>query len=408
MIAISPGEYRNRLKALQEKVQQEGLDLFIVSTFDNLYYLTGAGFEPLERPFFLVVWPEKPSCLLVPKLDHEHMKKAHSVSEQDIHTYWEYPSPPGRGWPERILELIGNVQRIGVEPSIRREITDQLEDHKIIKEPLVEGLRAVKSSDEISMIRRAANYADFAVERLLAASYFGASVAEGFAENRSVNTKIIRELDDWDALTNKVIMASWAAPRSAMPHSIPGLNDRLRYGPHVALALTRVNGYAAECERTFFTARPSNDSKTAFSVMLEARRMALGLIQPGLPCCELDATVNEHLQREGFTREAQRLHRTGHGIGLGNHEGPWIAEGSKEILAANMVISVEPGIYLEGLGGIRHSDTVLVTETGYDLLTKHPMDLESLAIRGLKPFTRIKGFYIRSKLRVNRKGASLG
>ncbi|GAB6151633.1 hypothetical protein JCM17380_03830 [Desulfosporosinus burensis] len=77
------------------------------------------------------------------------------------------------------------------------------------------------------------------------------------------------------------------------------------------------------------------------------------------------------------------------------HEGPWIAEGSINTLEKNMFISIEPGIYIEGVGGIRHSDTVLVTDNGYELLTKNPTDLESLIIRSLKPLKRLKGRIIR-------------
>jgi Xaa-Pro dipeptidase len=153
------------------------------------------------------------------------------------------------------------------------------------------------------MIRRAARYADFGVERLWAASYFGATVAEGFAETRAVTSRIVREVDDWEPLTTKVVMATWAAPHSAMPHSVPGLNDRLWEGPHVALVLTRVNGYAAESERTYFTAPPTPDVRRAFAAMMEARRVALGAIRPGLPCDAPDARVNEFLRAEGYGQE---------------------------------------------------------------------------------------------------------
>jgi Xaa-Pro dipeptidase len=253
------------------------------------------------------------------------------------------------------------------------------------------------------MIRRAAQYADFGVERLLTASYFGATVAEGFAETRAVTSRIIRELDEWEPLTTKVVMATWAAPRSAMPHSVPDLNDRLREGPHVALVLTRVNGYAAESERTHFTAEPSGEVRKAFAAMMEARRIAFNMIRPGVPCGELDGAVNEYLRMEGYATEDQRLHRTGHGFGLGNHEAPWIAEGSSSVLAENMVISIEPGIYLQGVGGVRHSDTVLVTEDGFETLTHIPTELDSLVISNWKPLTRLKGKLVRRALRLAEK-----
>ncbi len=274
--------------------------------------------------------------------------------------------------------------------------------------PIVEKLRLVKSEPEVAMIRRAALYADFGVERLLAASYQGATVAEGFAETGAVTSRIIREVSDWAALTTKVVMATWAAPRSAMPHSIPELTDRLEEGPHVALVLTRVNGYAAESERTFFTSRPSVEFRRAFGAMTEARDVAFRLIRPGVPCRELDGTVNEFLRKEGYQGEGVRLHRMGHGIGLGNHEGPWISEGSDDRLAENMVISVEPGIYLEGIGGIRHSDTVLVTDKGYESLTNFPKDLTSLVLGGFNLPARVKGWWIKRALRIAEKSIYWG
>lgn len=398
MLRIEPDEYRCRVEALQTTVLQAGLDLFIVSAFDSIYYLTGAGFEPLERPFFLLVRPRGALTLIVPKLDHEHMKKAHGVSPENIDTYWEYPAPNGRCWSDRLCEQIDDAQSVGIEPTLRQEIVNQISGYSLRLEPLVERLRLVKTRTEVKMIERAAMYADYGVKRLLAASYYAATVAEGFAETRTVSSRIIREVHDWEPLTTKVIMATWAAPGSAMPHSVPDLCDRLCEGPHVAMVLTRVNGYAAESERTYFTAPPSTEAKKAFDAMMEARRIAFELIRPGTACSELDGRVNEFLRKEGYDSDQQRLHRTGHGFGLGNHEAPWIAEGSEDRLAENMVISVEPGVYLNGIGGVRHSDTVLVTRDGYRLLTQSAMGLASLVIRHWKPLARCKGWMVRRAL----------
>lgn len=110
------------------------------------------------------------------------------------------------------------------------------------------------------------------------------------------------------------------------------------------------------------------------------------------------AAVKEFLSKEGYAGEDKRLHCTGHGIGLGTHEGPWIAEGSKDRLAPNMVISIEPGIYLKGWGGFRHSDTVLVTEDGWELLTRFPTNLESLTRLGWNPMARLKRLLLERSL----------
>src|SRR5579871_3252311 len=136
MLRISPGEYLCRLQTLQARIGQAGLNLFIVSAFDSIYYLTGAGFEPLERPFFLLVRPERPPVLLVPKLDHEHMKKAHNIPAGNTPAYWEYPAPPGKCWPDRLRELISHDQEVGVEPTLRQEIVEQLHGHMVRVAPL--------------------------------------------------------------------------------------------------------------------------------------------------------------------------------------------------------------------------------------------------------------------------------
>jgi Xaa-Pro dipeptidase len=123
--------------------------------------------------------------------------------------------------------------------------------------------------------------------------------------------------------------------------------------------------------------------------MTEARRRAFALARPGTPCAEVDAAANGFLREEGFAEYL--MHRTGHGFGLSTHEGPWVAEGSEDVLEAGIMIGVEPGIYLPGVGGVRHSDTVLVTEDGYESLTRYPTDLESAMAGGAKPLTRLMG-----------------
>ncbi|WP_216673737.1 M24 family metallopeptidase, partial [Pyxidicoccus fallax] len=243
---------------------------------------------------------------------------------------------------------------------------------------LLEAIRMVKSDFEVERIERAARYAVWGVEEILRSAYQGATVIEGYMTTTSLRRKIIQEEEHFDALATEVIAAPWPAPLSSEPHSVPGATMTLNGGPHVALVLTRVNGYAAECERTFFTAPPTAEQRRLFGLMLEARRVAFELVRPGVFAADIDAAVNDFLSRAGFSDPAQRLHRTGHGFGLGNHEPPWVAVGSEHRLERNMLISIEPGIYVRGVGGYRHSDTVLVTEEGYRVLTPLPTDIDSL------------------------------
>ncbi|HLN59935.1 MAG TPA: Xaa-Pro peptidase family protein [Symbiobacteriaceae bacterium] len=387
---ITAAEYQERLHRLKEKLRRSQVDAFVVSAEDSIYYLTGVSYKPLERPFFIIVRAAAEPVLLVPALEQDHLKAAPNVSE--VRHYWDYPSPPGEGWPERLSELLAGAGRVAVEPTLPMEIYGRLRDLDPETLPLVEELRVIKSAAEVQKLRRAAHYADYAVERIIRASYHGISELELFSQGRSVQLQIMKH-DGYEALTTSVLTASWPAPLSAQPHGVPSIDDRLGDGPHIALGFVRVNGYAAECERTYFLAPPTAQVREAFAAMQEARRRAYAVVRPGTPCAEVDLAAKRCLQDEGFG--PYLLHRTGHGFGLGNHEAPWVAEGSTEILAENMLISVEPGIYLPGVGGIRHSDTTLVTRDGYENLTRFPSDLDSMTLLGRRPLQRLQGALVR-------------
>jgi Xaa-Pro dipeptidase len=383
---IAADEYQARMSRLQQSVAEAELDLFVVSSEESIQYLTSVSNTPLERPFFILVRPRGQPELLVPMLERDHLAQAASV--QQVTTYWDYPSLPGEGWAERLLELIGSHVTIGIEPTLPAEISSVLADLEPAVLPLVERLRLVKSPAEIELLRYAARYADLGVERALGSAYRGASVLELFGQGRTVQTRVLQEVG-YDPLLSSVLVGAWPAPGSAMPHDVPSVGARLDEGPHIALALIRVHGYCAECERCAFTSAPDSEARSAFAAMVEARRRAFALARPGALCAEVDAAANGFLRDEGYG--GNLMHRTGHGFDLSTHEGPWVAEGSEEVLEAGMLISVEPGIYLPGVGGVRHSDTVLITEEGYECLTRYPTGLESLTIGGAKVWRRLMG-----------------
>jgi len=394
-MTIKKQEYIDRMQRLQASVRASGLEAFLITAQDSIYYLTGITYVPLERPFFILVRPDTAAVLLVPTLDRDHLASAPNIEE--VRTYWDYPSRPGEGWSEKLSELLKNVNRLGVEPTLSQEIAVTLSGKKPEIHPLVKRLRLVKSADEVAMLRQAAHYADLGMEKITGASYHGVSEIEIFSQGRAVQMQIIKETA-FDALTTSILTAAWPARLGTQPHGVPNIADRLREGPNIGLSFLRVNGYATECERTFFVSPPTPEMKELFAMMLEARRRAYALIRPGVSCAEVDLCANGFLRQEGMGDYL--LHRTGHGFGLGNHEGPWIAEGSDEVLAENMLISIEPGLYVPDLGGFRHSDTVLVTSNGFECLTNYPTDLEALTLTASKPFTRLRGALVRKAVGV--------
>ncbi|TFH30054.1 MAG: M24 family metallopeptidase, partial [Promethearchaeota archaeon] len=355
-------EFSDRLHRLQAKIKEEGLDAFIVSDSGSIYYYTGASYKAQERPFFIIVRSESPPTFLVPKLEESHMEKANIGL---VESYWEYPAPKGKGWPERmedVLKGMNSMKKLGLEPSISLENRNKiialssLQASSVEPYEIVEKLRLVKSEAEIAMIREASRYADMGMTMMLKNAYYGVSVLEMFSIAKKIQLEVIKT-GFFDPLQTEFLTATWPAPFSAKPHGVPPVDGKLKDGPLAAMSYLRVNGYAAECERTFCLAPPTEKHQKMFTVMQEARNRAFAMIRPGIKASDVDKAAMDYLKEAGYGDFL--LHRTGHGIGQGNHEGPWVAEGSDHILEENMVISVEPGIYVAEFGGVRHADTVL-------------------------------------------------
>ena len=133
-----------------------------------------------------------------------------------------------------------------------------------------------------------------------------------------------------------------------------------------------------EIERSFFLGSVPEKARDPFNAMLEARALAYELTKPGESFNDVDVAVRKVLKNRGYADKI--LHRTGHGLGITGHEGPYIAAGYDRKMEPGMIISIEPGIYIRKLGGFRHSDTVLITDDGNMSLTKAPESLEELTI----------------------------
>ncbi len=388
-------ELTNRIKALQDKLVHEKLDSYIVTTEDNIWYFTNITYKPEERPFFLIIPAQSEPILVVPKLEEAHLQKIEI--DCSILTYWEYPSKNNENWFDVLNETISRMARVGVELDIKSNIFNKINGPEVVPIDLVSELRKVKSDYELRKIIKTARICDQAMGKIFENVYYGATVVEPFTISRDIQKRLIQK-KLFDPITTSLLTAVWPAPNSSMPHSIPNLSDRIEKGPNVAMTYFRINGYAAECERTFFLTKPTEEEKEHFQNMMRARNLALSLIKPGMRCSDIDLEVKTFLQKKGYRENL--LHRTGHGIGLGNHEAPWIAEGCNDVLQENMVISVEPGIYFEGIGGYRHSDTVLITKNGCECITQFPVELNELTKTSYNLMSKIKGIITQKVLKL--------
>jgi Xaa-Pro aminopeptidase len=231
---------------------------------------------------------------------------------------------------------------------------------------LVDGIRAIKDDDEIAKIAKAARIADRGFEALTAETFVGRS-------EREIAWRL-RELlhaHGADELSFETIVAS--GENGALPHAHP--TDRIvERGTLVTVDWgVRVDGYCSDCTRTVSTGGLPDRLREAYDVCLAAQKRACANIKAGMTGVEADALARDLIADSGFGENFG--HGLGHGVGLAVHEAPRLSTESADTLAAGHIVTVEPGIYLEGLGGVRIEDLAVVREDNLELLTSFPKEL---------------------------------
>ncbi|GAA6748407.1 M24 family metallopeptidase [Thermus brockianus] len=228
---------------------------------------------------------------------------------------------------------------------------------------VVERLRLKKTPEEVAAIRQAQALAEEALAHAL-------SLLKPGVEEREVALELefFLRRRGAEGVAFPPIVASGV--RGALPHA--GASEKpLRAGELVTLDLgAKVAGYHSDMTRTFALGQVEGELKTAFQAVLAALERALEALRPGRTGKEVDALAREELGRYGLDRYF--VHSLGHGVGLAVHEGPSLSPYTEDVLEPGMVVTVEPGVYLPGLGGVRIEELVLITEDGFELLSRFP------------------------------------
>jgi Xaa-Pro aminopeptidase len=234
---------------------------------------------------------------------------------------------------------------------------------------LVEGLRAVKDEEEISAIRRAAEISTRALERLIDEPFVGRTERELAWRLET----LMRELGA-ERLAFEIGLGTGS--NSALPHPEPG-ERRVQAGDAIVVdAGAVVDGYCSDCTRTFAAGEVPEWLERAYAVCLEAQLAGLGAVRPGVTGLAADRVARAVVEEAGLAEAFG--HGLGHGVGLLVHEGPRLSQESEDVLAEGNVVSVEPGIYLEEVGGVRIEDLVVVREGGPEILTGFTKELVTL------------------------------
>lgn len=391
-IQIPEKEFEARLQKLSAYLGREGLSGVVL--FDNYYvgYFTGFAFIPTERPIALAVNAEGERALFVPRLEVEHAQAKALVDRVDH--YLEYPDDPH---PmvilQGVLEDMGMAGRIGADTDgypwilgYRGPSLSELTGAQVVRVgEFVEAQMAIKSPAELALIRESAKWGNLA-HRLLQ-RYTRAGATETEVSLRASQEATLALVEALGPLYRAQSMFSHGARagyrgqigrHAAIPHAL-AMNVTFMTGDVLVTgAGAAMWGYHSELERTMIIGPPSDEQRRFFEHMKAVQEVAFDALRPDARCSEVDQAVRRYYEAHDLMPCWK--HHTGHSIGLRYHEGPFLDSGDHTVLQPGMVLTVEPGLYVEGLGGFRHSDTIVITESGVELITYYPRDLESLTI----------------------------
>jgi Xaa-Pro aminopeptidase len=355
-----------RLSRAAQATEEAGLDAMVVAPSADLVYLTGYDPPPLERLTCLVLRPDHDPVVVLPLLERQLAEDA-GVGELAEVRAWNDTDDPYAA----VAALVGEADRVAC--SDRMWASHLLRLQQATGETRYESasavlgtLRAVKDRRERSLLKRAARYADEAFARVI---------------QQRLETRTERDvaglLADLLLETGNDEVAFTivgAGPNGASPHHEP-TGREIHAGDAVVMDFGgRTGGYCSDISRTVMVGKPSWDVRRVFDIVREAQEEAFLAVAPGVPAEEVDRAARRVIDREGHGELF--LHRTGHGIGLEEHERPYIVEGNDELLEPGMCFSIEPGIYVPDEFGVRIEDIVMVTENGADRLNHASRDLE--------------------------------
>lgn len=390
-LRIDAAELAERRRRLFTELSGDDVGAILLFGPTSILYLTGFYFLPTERPLGVVLTPER-IVAVVPRLELEHAQETAPDLDQVI-AYEDYP---GTEHPMRLLartlEALPGVKgrTLGVDADgyparygYRGPALSELLPNRQVKvADTIERHRLVKSPRELHLLRVSSRFADLAHRHLQDLSRDGANevAVSTEASQRGARDMIAALGPGFDPKEGGAPVQTGfrgqIGANSALPHAV-NLNLVLRRGDVLVTgASAAVWGYHCELERTMFVGAPSAEQRRWFGLMKGAQDLALETIRPGKTCSDVDRAVRAYCAEQGVT-EAWR-HHVGHGLGMEIHEAPFLDLGDDRVLEPGMVLSVEPGLYVPGLGGFRHSDTVVVTEQGNELTTRYPRDLDSL------------------------------
>ena len=376
-----------RIARLQRGLTERGIAAMVCLKPENSFYLSG--FNPIiySHPVVAILPAEGEPTLLVHALRDDHARDSAWVSDVRLYGAWSTKKTMGPNWVGALREIMlehGAAEgRIGIEedflPLSRMRQFEQAFPRASFTDvsDMIAASRLLKEPCEIECARIACRIADRGMETAIATVAGGGderevSVAAMAAKNQMwLHEYPDVEVCDFGSLEGGVHNGLWCYALTGARVPMNADNPKRikpRSGELVLIIIwTNCNGIHGENERTVAFGPPPPERRAAYEAVLEIRERTQGLMQPGTTVRDLYLGAKQEYIRLGYEKNVPG--RIGHGMGLGAHEAPSLEAATDTVLAPNMIITFEPNLRLPEWGGLQHSDTVLITETGHEFLT---------------------------------------
>jgi Xaa-Pro aminopeptidase len=390
---IPVSELQTRRETLLQHVQSQKLSGYVLFDQHYIQYFTSFGFLATERPVAFVANASGDMAVFVPEFEAERVRFETAFERVEC-----YPEYPGTEHPMHLLEKVladmgitgalgadqdGYPGILGYQGPTLSEVTGSRVDSLAA---FIEGMMVHKSEAEVALIRESAKWCNLAHTLLQRYTRPGATETE--VSLQAGHEATLAMLDTLGSLYGGQQASSDGASagyrgqigrKSSWAHALAH-NIVFKEGDVLVTETSApVWGYNAELERAMIIGTPTDEMRRHFDHMVAAQQVALTTLRPGVTCADVDGAVLRYFEDNNLLPHWKQ--HTGHAIGLRNHEAPFLDVGDQTRIEPGMVFTIEPGVYSSQVGGFRHSDTVVVTPDGIDILTYYPKDLESLVIQ---------------------------
>lgn len=359
-------DYQARLDALLE---QSDADVVAIVPGENMVYFTGLHFHLSERPT-IALYSEEGLSFIIPelevtKLDARPDLEARRFAWSDANGYHHafLDAAVGLEMVDKTLAMDGQTMRVFEWLAFKKAGISSRNGVDIGRLLLM--MRARKAPDEIANMKKAIDISELALKVTL-------DWAEPGMTERQIADKLTAEMNERGA-QGIAFMLVLTGEKSGLPHGDTG--DRV-WGEDEFLLIdfgAKFNDYPADITRTFCVGEPTDQMKAMYDAVYEANKAAREFAKPGVTCEDVDTVARNVIETAGLGEYF--IHRLGHGLGLSVHELPNIVQGDKTVLEPGMVFTIEPGVYIPQIGGVRIEDNVVVTEDGIEVLTSYPREL---------------------------------